>query len=82
MIGLVPDENPIKPKLRMLQHLSTYATSYRYTTPTGRIPDDPPAEQVDATTKNIEAALLEAAERFGVDLDAVDAPAASSSPLR
>jgi hypothetical protein len=35
MVSLIPEENPIKPRLRELQQLSTYATSYRYTTPTG-----------------------------------------------
>jgi len=31
-VGLVPEEIPIKPRLRELQHLGTHATSYRYTT--------------------------------------------------
>lgn len=82
MVALIPDANPIKPRLRELQHLSTYATSYRYTTPTGRIPADPPADDVEAAAKNIEAALLELAAWFGVDLDAVDKPATKSSPVR
>lgn len=82
MVGLVPEENPIKPRLRALQHLSTYATSFRYTTPTGRIPDDPSTEEVEATAKKIDAALLEAAGRFGVDLEAVDTPAANNAPIR
>jgi HEPN domain-containing protein len=82
MVGLVPDENPIKPRLRVLQHLSTYATSYRYTTPTGRIPTDPPTAEVETTAQLIEASLLEAAGRFGVDLAAVDKPAATSAPIR
>jgi HEPN domain-containing protein len=82
MVGLVPDENPIKPRLRALQHLGTYATSYRYTTPTGRIPADPPTAEVEATAKSIEAALIEAAGRFGVDLAAADKPAATSAPIR
>jgi HEPN domain-containing protein len=82
MVGLVPDENPIKSRLCALQHLGTYATSYRYTTPTGRIPNDPPAEEVEATAKIIEATLIETAQRFGVDLAAVDKPAASCSPIR
>lgn len=82
MVGLVPEENPIKARLRQLQHLGTYATSFRYTTPTGRIPADPPAQQVETTANNIEATLIEVAERFGVDLDAVDKPAAKSSPIR
>ena len=82
MVALVPEENPIKPRLRVLQHLGTYATSYRYTTPTGRIPADPPASQVDATAASVEVALLEVALRFGVDLDAADQPAGTSAPIR
>ena len=82
MVGLVPDDNPVKPRLRELQHLSAYATAYRYTTPTGRIPDDPPIQTVDATIELIETALLDIAARFGVDLDAADRPAARSSPIR
>lgn len=82
MVGLIPDENPIKPRLRALQHLATYATSYRYTTPTGRIPADPSAEDVDAAVKSIEATLNEVARWFGVDLQAVDKPAAKISPTR
>ncbi len=81
MVGLVPDDNPIKPRLRELQHLGTYATSYRYTTPTGRIPAEPPAQDVEATAKNIEATLLEVAAQFGVDLDAIDKPATSGSAV-
>lgn len=82
MVGLVPDENPLKTQLRALQHLSTYATSYRYTTPTGRIPADPSTDDVEANAKLIEATLTEAARRFGVDLAAVDKPATTSSPIR
>lgn len=82
MVGLIPDDNPIKPRLRELQHLSSYATAFRYPTPTGRIPADPPAQTVEATTTLIEAALRDIAGRFGVDLDAVDQPAARSLPIR
>ena len=82
MVSLLPEENPTKVRLRQLQHLSAYATSYRYTTPTGRIPPDPPASEVEATASNIESTLLEVAERFGVDLDATDRPAATSAPIR
>ncbi len=82
MVSIVPDENPIKPQLRALQHLSSYATSYRYTTPTGRIPDDPSTEVVATTARTIEATLVEVAKRFGVDLTATDKPAATRSPIR
>jgi HEPN domain-containing protein len=67
MVSLVPEENPIRLRLRQLQHLSAYATSYRYTTPTGRIPAEPPTSDVETTAANIESVLLEVARRFGVD---------------
>ena len=82
MVALLPDENPIKSQLRELQHLGTYATAFRYTTPTGRIPDDPPAENVEAVARKIETALRDAAVRFGVDLDAADTPATRATPIR
>lgn len=63
-------------------NLGTYATSYRYTTPTGRIPADPPAQDVERTANSIAATLLEVAGRFGVDLDAIDRPAGNISPIR
>jgi HEPN domain-containing protein len=82
MVNLIPEDNPVKPRLRELQHLSVYATAYRYTTPTGRIPDHPPKQTVETTAKLIDAALKELAARFGVDLDAVDKPATNCSPIR
>ena len=54
----------------------------RYTTPTGRIPDDPPPAEVEANITAIEAALNEAARRLGVELAAADKPATTSSPIR
>ena len=59
-----------------------FATSYRYTALTGRIPPDPSSDEVEASAEQIEAALTEAARGFGVELDAVDKPAATSSPIR
>src|SRR5213594_950967 len=69
MVAAIPDENPLKLRLQALQHLSTYATSYRYTTPTGRIPADPPAADVDAAVNAIEGILRDLATRFDVELD-------------
>jgi HEPN domain-containing protein len=30
MVDLVPDESPLKPDLRSIEHLAAYATAYRY----------------------------------------------------
>jgi hypothetical protein len=37
MVDQVPDANPLKPALRAIQNLGSYATTYRYPTATGRI---------------------------------------------
>jgi hypothetical protein len=68
--------------LRTLQYLKTYATSYRYTTPAGRITPDPSTADVDTAISAIEGILDDAATRFGVELDAVDKPATRASPIR
>jgi HEPN domain-containing protein len=41
MVDLVPDENPLKSGLREIDVLAAYATTYRYATSSGRIPDPP-----------------------------------------
>jgi HEPN domain-containing protein len=82
MVNLVPDENPLKPALRDIEQLAAYATAYRYPTPVGRIPDGPPGGELAALIKKVDAALGEAASRFGVDLAKKGAPAARPQPIR
>lgn len=79
---LTSEKIPLKPRLRVLQHLGAYATAYRYTTPTGRIPTEPSAAQVSAAIASVDVALTEAVGRFGVDLAATDQPARTSAPIR
>jgi hypothetical protein len=40
MTDLLPDENPAKPAFRQVEGLTAYATTFRYTTPSGRIPPE------------------------------------------
>jgi HEPN domain-containing protein len=82
MVNLVPDENPLKPALRDIEQLAAYATAYRYPTTVGRIPDAPPGGEIAALIKKVDAALGEAASRFGVDLAKKGAPAARPQPIR
>jgi|HubBroStandDraft_6_1064221.scaffolds.fasta_scaffold749064_2 HEPN domain-containing protein len=82
MVALVPDENPIKPALRELEELAAYATAYRYPASSGRIPNTPPGGEVEALLEKVEAALGEAASRFGVDLAKKGIPAATPAPIR
>jgi hypothetical protein len=73
--GIPPDDGELPQGDSQRLELAT-------TTPTGRIPAEPPAKDVEATAKNIEAALLEVAAQFGVDLDAIDKPVTRGTPIR
>jgi HEPN domain-containing protein len=80
LVGQVPDENPIKPALRAIEHLTVYATAYPYPTPAGRIQRGP--AELEREIDRVDAALREAAKRFGVDLGNADTPATSAGPIR
>jgi HEPN domain-containing protein len=82
LVDAVPDENPLKPRLRAIQDLTDYATSYRYPSPKGRIKAPPDKASFDREADAVQAALDEAVARFGVELDRTDAPARSAGPLR
>lgn len=82
MVNLVPDENPLKPTLREIEELASYATAYRYPTSVGRIPTPPSGGELHAFIKRTDAALGEAASRFGVDLARKGTPASKPGPIR
>ena len=82
MVDSVPDANPIKPALRAIEYLGGYATSYRYPTSSGRIPDSPAQKAIEEAIAAVEAALNEVRIRFGVDLSRPDLPAKSVAPIR
>lgn len=82
LVDMIPDENPLKPGLRAIQDLTDYATSYRYPSPKGRIKAPPSKTAFEQDAGAVQAALQEAARRFGVDLEKVDAPARTAGPIR
>jgi HEPN domain-containing protein len=82
LVDMVPDENPLKPRLRAIQDLTDYATSYRYPSPKGRIKAPPSRAAFEQEAGAVQAALQEAARRFGVDLEKQDAPARTGGPIR
>lgn len=82
LVDQVPDENPIKGLLRGMEHLSEYATAFRYVSDKGRIKPSPPPAEVERTIQFIARALAEVVERLGVDLDRPDAPAKRPGPIR
>jgi len=85
MVDLIPDENPLKVHLRGIEHLSQYATSYRYpvsSSKTKRIPRPPSANELREALEATAAALHHAIAAFRVDLQQADTPARSAGPVR
>lgn len=77
MVDLIDDENPRKPSLRAIEHLSQYATTYRYPVTSSRakrIIPGPSAKELQGAIDATGRALAEAVVYFSVDLEQ-DAPA-------
>lgn len=85
IVDLIPDENPLKVSLRKIEHLSQYATAYRYpvsSSRTKRIPQPPSADDLRDAIVNTAAALSDAVAVFKVDLQHADTPARFAGPIR
>lgn len=85
LVDLLPDANPLKPSLRKIEHLSQYATAYRYpvsSSSTKRIPRPPSPDELENAIANTRAALDESATIFKVLLDQPSAPAGFAGPPR
>jgi HEPN domain-containing protein len=85
MVDLIPDENPLKPQLRKIEHLSQYATAYRYpvsSSRTKRIPQPPDAADLQVAFTDTAAALSAAVTAFKVDLGSADTPAGFAGLVR
>ncbi len=68
MVNLLPDANALKERFRKIEHLTSYATSYRYPTPTGRVPATPSPDELARLIDETGDLLGDVAERFGIDL--------------
>lgn len=77
-----PDEHSEKATLGGLTWLEAYATTFRYTTPSGQIPKTPDAARLRSAIDAIEALIDRVAQYFIVDLRAETEPAGRLSPMR
>ena len=85
IVDLIPDENPLKPDLRAIEHLSQYATAYRYPVSSSRlkrIPRGPTAEDLRNALDATATALRNAIKHFKVDMQQPDTPAGFAGPIR
>lgn len=80
MVDLVPDANPLKPALREIESLASYATTFRYPTDSGKIPE--PKGDIDQIIGKVQRVLDACVRCFGVDLTSKDALATRSDPPR
>lgn len=85
MVDLVPDDNPLKSDLRAIEHLSQYATAYRYpvsSSRTKRIPRAPTGDELSKALEATATALTNAIKRFQVEIERTDSPAGFAGPIR
>jgi HEPN domain-containing protein len=85
IVDLIPDENPLKSDLRAIEHLSQYATAYRYpvtSSKTKRIPRRPTSTELHDAIDKVTVALGKATSRFQVELERPDSPAGTTGPIR
>ena len=85
LVDLIPDDNPLKPDLRAIEHLSQYATAYRYpvsSSRTKRIPRGPTVGELRNALDATATALHNTIRRFQVDMQRPDSPAGFAGPIR
>jgi HEPN domain-containing protein len=82
MVDKVPDENPVKPALRAIEHLTAYATAFRYPSPRGRVRPPPTTAVLDVDIAKIDAAMSAVVTAFQVDISRPDLPAGKPDPIR
>lgn len=76
-----PDEHPEKTVLNGLVWLEAYATTFRYTTPSGQIPKTPDASRLDQAIDGIANLIKRTADHFQTELKG-DRPAGVVTPMR
>jgi HEPN domain-containing protein len=77
-----PDEHSEKAVLNGLTWLEAYATTFRYTTPSGQIPKTPDAARLDKAIEAIETLIGRVADHFDVNLEVESVPAGLLKPMR
>jgi hypothetical protein len=82
MIDCLPDECSIKVEFLNLSELTIYATTFRYPTPSGRIPEMPKPEEAQAYFDTLFSILEKVTRHFQVNPRLSEPVAGIVSPLR
>ncbi len=64
LVDLLPNDDPWRARLSPFDRLSPFATTYRYPTPGGRVPESPTADVVLAEAAAIEALIASLEREF------------------
>lgn len=82
MIDLLPDVCAAKPLLSPLSGLTAYATTFRYASPSGKIPKAADVNVVQEWLHQAQAVIEVCARHFQVDVSIEDPVAGHVGPLR
>jgi hypothetical protein len=77
-----PADNPAKSALASLVWLEAYATTFRYTLPSGQVPKSPEAGKLANSIKEIVALIDRPSAHFGIDMDDENSAAVNVQPMR
>lgn len=77
-----PDDHPEKATLKSLVWLEAYATTFRYTLPSGQIPQTPDQARLNGAIDELAKLIERVANHFGVVLQSAEAPAQTIAPMR
>lgn len=83
MVRQLPEQNAARPALGKLTWLEAFATTYRYPSPSGRMPGTADPHKISGALQAARDLLDALSSHFGVDLDGVaNAAAAHARPPR
>ena len=82
VIRRFPEDNAEKPALKSFAWLEAYATTFRYPSPSGRIPPAPDKQKLEEAIDGISKLILQLAGHFEVDLTDEAKPARVVAPVR
>lgn len=81
IVRKIPEENPDRRALAAITFLEAYATSYRYGTPTGRVPTTPSSDRVEDALAAIDGLIVSLEEHFAIEAE-VGGTASNPVPRR
>jgi hypothetical protein len=77
-----PAENAVLSQLQSLSWLEAYATTFRYASPSGRLPVSPDPERLSVAVEALDKLIGIIVRHFGIDIDQPEQLAQKAAPMR